>query len=91
MLECFVWDSDKNEQLKNERGVSFEEIVYMMDSGGLVGVLEHPNSKKYKNQRLFCVLIRDYLYVVPYLEADGVYILKTAFPSRKMKKIFDRR
>ncbi len=48
-MKYFSWDSEKHEKLKSERNVSFEEIVYYIDKGQVLDILEHPNKKKYPN------------------------------------------
>ncbi len=41
----FDWNEQKNERLRQERGVTFEEIVYHITHGGLLDTIEHPNQK----------------------------------------------
>jgi len=40
-------DSEKNEKLKAERNISFEEMVFHIERGQVLDILEHPNKKKY--------------------------------------------
>ena len=80
------WNPDKNQQLIIERGVSFEDIVYYLQQGALLDDLEHPNSSKYPDQRIFVVNINDYAYLVPYVENRKEIFLKTVIPSRKATK-----
>ena len=77
------WSSDKNIQLKAQRGVSFEEALSAMSHGGLLDVLDHPNTRQYPNQRMFVVRIRGYAYLVPFVETTNEVFLKTIIPSRK--------
>jgi len=42
-MKIFSWNPEKNRQLQQERGISFEEIVFYIENGGLLDVLEHPN------------------------------------------------
>ena len=63
-MKYFVWDPQKNETLKLERGISFEQIVLHIEQGDLLDILQHPNSVKYSNQRLFIVKVENYVYVV---------------------------
>ena len=42
-MKPFRWGPDKNEQLKLERGVSFEQMVVAVEAGGLLDILAHPN------------------------------------------------
>ncbi len=82
-MKAFRWNVDKNAELLAERGVSFEQVVVAIEDGGLLDVLAHPNTRKYPNQRLLVVTWDDYVYLVPYVEEDDYYFLKTVIPSRK--------
>jgi len=82
-VRYFSWDPDKNEWLRRERGVSFEEIVFYIEQGQLLDILEHPNRRKYPNQRMFVVRIEEYVYLVPFVERGEEVFLKTIIPSRK--------
>ena len=89
-MKIFDWDDDKNEWLKRERGISFEDVVFAIDEGKLLGILRHPNHKEYKGQRIYIVEIEDYAFVVPYVESDACIFLKTVFPSRKYTRMYLR-
>lgn len=80
------WDADKNEKLKKERGISFEEILSLMQENQILEVIDHPNQKSYPNQKIFLVIIDDYVYMVPFVEDEKKYFLKTIIPSRKFTK-----
>ena len=79
----FRWNHEKNESLKSERGISFEEIVLAIEAGGLIGNAPHPNSERYPNQSVAAVALGHYVYLVPYVEASEYCFLKTIIPSRK--------
>ena len=83
---------EKNEILKEQRGVSFEDVILSIDEGNLLDDLEHPNKEKYPNQNIFIILIKikDYVYIVPYIEDDNSIFLKTIIPSRKMNKKYNK-
>ncbi len=82
-MKYFTWNETKNEKLKAERGIGFEEVVFLMVKGDLLDVLEHPNQRRYGGQRIFVVQRDDYVYLVPFLEDDREVFLKTIIPSRK--------
>lgn len=85
-MKIFAWDEDKNELLKRERNVSFEEIVFHINNGDLLARLDHPNRAKYSHQQIFVVLVGDYVYMVPFVEDEEKCFLKTIIPSRKLAK-----
>jgi uncharacterized DUF497 family protein len=85
-MKYFDWNEAKNEKLKNERDVSFEEAVLAIANNQLLDVLEHPNKKKYPNQKIFVVELLGYAYYVPFLESEETYFLKSIYASRKATK-----
>jgi uncharacterized DUF497 family protein len=85
-MKYFSWNEEKNGLLKDERQISFEDVVFYIEQGFLLDVLEHPNQKKYKGQKIFVVQIDDYAYLVPFVEDDDEVFLKTIIPSRKATK-----
>jgi len=85
-MKLFDWSDEKNEWLRNERDVAFEEILYHLTHGGLLDTIEHPNQKKYPGQRIFIVNVEGYACLVPFVEDDTTIFLKTIIPSRKMTK-----
>jgi len=85
-MAYFSWNSDKNKILLQERGISFENAVFCIENGNLLDVLQHPNAKKYPDQKLFVVEIDQYAYLIPFVENDEEVFLKTIIPSRKATK-----
>lgn len=82
-MKPFRWGAEKNEQLLLERGVSFEQMVVAVEAGGLLDILAHPNPGKYPKQKLLVVACDGYAYLVPFVEQDDHFFLKTVIPSRK--------
>ena len=85
-MKRFNWNDGKNERLRAERGITFEEILFHIENGDLLDVLEHPNADRYPGQRILVVGVNDYVYLVPYVEDDRELFLKTIIPSRKATK-----
>jgi uncharacterized DUF497 family protein len=85
-MKHYAWDPEKNECLKRERGVSFEDVVFHIEAGDEVDLFEHPNQERYPGQMISVVLIEDYAYLVPYVESENEIFLKTIIPSRKASK-----
>ena len=42
-MKPFRWNHDKNEVLKKDRDISFEEVVLAIEANGLLDELQHPN------------------------------------------------
>ena len=82
-MKPFRWGPEKNDQLALERGISFEQMVVAIEAGGLLDVLAHPNPGKYPNQRVLVVACDGYAYLVPFVEQQDHFFLKTVIPSRK--------
>ena len=85
-MKIFKWNTEKNEILAAERGITFEEIVQKIESGATVIETDHPNKRKYPNQKIMIVDVEGYAYLVPCVIEKKVYFLKTIIPSRKATK-----
>ena len=85
-MKYFDWDTAKNAKLRAERGIGFEDIVFHIERGDVLDILEHPNPDRYAGQRIFVVRPEDYLYLVPFVEDEHTVFLKTIIPSRKATK-----
>lgn len=82
----FEFDTEKNTSLKQERGISFEEIILLIDEGHLLDVVEHPNKVRYPQQQIYVVDVGGYVYLVPFVRDENRIFLKTIYPSRKTTK-----
>ena len=82
-MKYYVWDPEKNELLKKQRGVGFEDVVFHIEAGDEIDIVEHPNKKRYPNQKMSVVAIEGYVYLVPFVESETELFLKTIIPSRK--------
>ena len=82
-MKRISWDPEKNRKLIEERGISFEDVVFCLQSGGLLDDVTHPNTEKYPHQRVLVVAVEEYAYLIPYVEDEQEIFLKTVIPSRK--------
>ena len=82
-MKYLNWSPEKNEVLKAKRGISFEEIALLIESGRILGIEENPG--RY-NQKIYILEIENYAFIVPFVEKDNEIFFKTAFPSRKYTK-----
>jgi uncharacterized DUF497 family protein len=79
----YAFDSGKNSRLIRERGISFDQIIALIEGGKLIQVLEHSDQATYPNQLLYEVDVDGYVYVVPVVRQGRALFLKTIYPSRK--------
>lgn len=86
----FEWDPEKNEWLKEKRGISFEKIVFHLSQGDLWKVSDHPDLEKYPGQRIYFVIVDEYIYLVPNVKEEKVIFLKTIIPSRKATRDYEK-
>ncbi len=82
-MKEYRYSYEKNEWLKKKRNIDFEKIKRALSNKRLVEVINHPNNKKYPNQRIFLMRIRKYIYAVPFIEEEAYIFLKTIYPSQK--------
>lgn len=83
----FDFAADKNYWLKENRNISFEEVIAALEEGKLIEVVEHPNKTKYPNQNMYVLEIDDYICLVPFVQkSENSVFLKTIFRSRKATK-----
>ena len=85
-MKRYAWDPEKNDWLKRERGISFEDVVFHIAAGDEVDIFEHPNQERYPGQQVSVVLMEGYAYLVPYVESENGIFLKSIIPSRKATK-----
>lgn len=81
----FVWDTSKNEWLKRERFLSFEEIAAMIQRDDYQDVRENPS-----RAGRYCLVLqlRSHTGIVPsMIDAEDRIVLKTAHPSRRYHRI----
>ena len=84
----YEWDSAKNEWLKKEREISFEQIIFHLSQGDVWKITDHPDQKKYPGQKIYFVIIENYVYLVPHIIEKDYTFLKTIIPSRRATKTY---
>lgn len=82
----YAWNTEKNSELIDKRKISFERVIFHIERGDLLDVIDHPNKSKYPNQKMFIVNINNYAFLVPFIEGSSEIFLKTIIPSRKATK-----
>lgn len=87
-MKPFRWSAEKNDLLRRERGVCFEDVTVAVEAGALLEVVPHPNPRRYPRQRVMVVAVAGYACLVPFVEEDDHYFLKTIIPSRKATRDF---
>ena len=84
----YEWDPEKNEQLKKERNISFEQVIFHLSQGDVWKIADHPDQTNYPGQKIYFVIIEDYTYVIPHIIEKEYIFLKTIIPSRKATKLY---
>ncbi len=84
-MKYLNWNREKNDKLIIDRGVSFEEVAFLIESGHILGIEENPGKP---NQKIYVLDINNYAFIVPFVERENDIFLKTIFPSRKYTKRF---
>jgi len=84
----YDWDSEKNESLKRERNISFEKIIFHLARGDVWKLADHPDQESYPGQKIYFVIVEDYIYLVPHVVEKDYVFLKTIIPNRKATKVY---
>lgn len=84
----YEWEPEKNNWLKEERKISFEQVIFHLSRGDVWKIADHPDQKNYPGQKLYFVIIDGYIYLVPHIIEKEYIFLKTVIPSRKATKMF---
>lgn len=79
----FDWSDEKDALLRIVRGIGFQEVVFHIEKGDVLAILDHPNKEAYPDQKIIYVRIENYVYMVPFVDAGKMKFLKTIIPSRK--------
>ncbi len=87
-MKPISWNPEKNALLKEERGISFEDVVFHIMAGDVLETIDHPNQERYPNQKIHMVVVESYVYLVPFVETEDEVFLKTIIPSRKATKTY---
>ena len=82
----YQWNYEKNLKLKQERGISFEQVVMHIEHDEVLDIIRHPNVEKYPHQKVLIIRIEGYVYAVPFVQDGNKRFLKTIIPSRKLTK-----
>ena len=86
----YEWDPKKNEWLKKERNISFEKIVFHLSQSDVWRIADHPDQEGYPEQRIYFVVVENYIYLVPHVVEDDYIFLKTIIPRRKATKAYKK-
>jgi len=89
-VKVINWNPKKNEWLKKNRGVCFEQVATILEQKEELAGFDHPNQKKYPGQKMLIIEIDNYAYLVPKVENDEEIFLKTIIPNRKATKKYLR-
>ncbi|MCP4757069.1 MAG: toxin [Proteobacteria bacterium] len=84
----YEWNPEKNEWLKKERNISFEQIIFHLSQGDVWKFADHPDQTKYPDQKIYFVVVEEYIYLVPHIVEENYIFLKTVIPSRKATKMY---
>ncbi len=87
----YSWNEEKNQLLKQTRGIGFEQIVEALKSNRDTISIPNPNLQKYSRQHIYIVFINNYAYAVPYVKEQQSIFLKTIYPSRKYQKQYNKK
>jgi len=77
----YEWDPEKNEKIKEEHGISFDQVVELIKKRFVIDIIINP-SKKYKGQKVFLIKRGVSVFMVPFEKRNKRVRLITAFYSK---------
>ena len=84
----FDWSTEKNRQLIEQRGISFERVVVVIEQDGPGGCARTPKSGDYPGQLIYAVEIDKHIHLVPFVtQTYGTRFLKTIIPAGRQREI----
>jgi uncharacterized DUF497 family protein len=86
----YEWDPQKNEWLKAERNISFEKILFHLARGDVWKLADHLDQETYPGQRIYFVIVEEYVYLVPHIVEKDYIFLKTIIPRRKATRAYKK-
>ena len=63
----FEWNPEKNEWLKKERNISFEQIIFHLSQGDIWKTSDHPG------QKIYFVIVDNFIYLVPHIIEKKIF------------------
>ena len=84
----YEWDPQKNEWLKAERNISFEKILFHLARGDVWKIADHPDQENYPGQRIYFVIVEEYVYLVPHVVERRLHFPEDNYPSRKATRAY---
>jgi uncharacterized DUF497 family protein len=79
----FKWNEEKNQLLKQERNLSFEAVVAVIENDQIIDDYVHPIRD---GQRVLVVEIDGYVCAVPYVRNERTVFLKTIYRNRNLNQ-----
>ncbi|PIR62982.1 MAG: toxin [Candidatus Pacebacteria bacterium CG10_big_fil_rev_8_21_14_0_10_42_12] len=79
------WNEEKNQWLKQNRGISYEEVLIAMDDNQVLDVVDN---ESHPGQKIMVINFNNYAYAIPYVENESKIFFKTIYPSRKYTKVY---
>ncbi|MBI2641695.1 toxin [Candidatus Roizmanbacteria bacterium] len=90
-MKPYRFNKEKDTVLKNQRGVGFDQIIKAITNKQVLKIIEHPNKKRYPNQKIYLVILDNYVFSIPFVEEKDYFFLKTIIPSRKYTKLYHKK
>lgn len=87
-MKYFNWNDEKRDWIEKTQNIKFMDIVHCIQKNNLLKIVEHPDKLKYPYEEIYVLKYNNYIYLVPYIEAQQEVILKSAIPSSEATKEF---
>jgi hypothetical protein len=86
LVKPYRWSAEKDQKLRSERGLGFEEAVKRLQEGGLLDMIRHPDQRRFPHQHVYVFEKDGDIWCMPFVEDANSLFLKTIYRSRKLRK-----
>ena len=81
------WSDFKNDWLKKNRNISFEQVEAVLLTVGPIDIITG-HSGEHKGQSAYLIMLHEYVHIVPFIDDGKTRTLCTIIPSRKYNKFY---
>ena len=65
-------------------------MLFHLSRGNVWRIADHPDQENYAGQRIYFVIVEEYIHLVPHVVEEDYIFLRTIIPSRKATRAYKK-